>query len=211
VLSPVPGVFQDFSVSGGLQFSLDNEFKTSWEEVVNFANTNGWDVIPASQAFSLEPGKRVTLQGAIAVPATLSRGEPAIIDASLKLPDGTPFFFPIFVQVRPTLVVSQVFAGFAWNQASAWGDISQSFALDQADQVMVGRAPALTSAQEEKYWKGPTELSGKAKIAADEQNLFVYLEVQDANFKLPDKWPGVLKAYPSSSGGCFHRPSNLTV
>jgi hypothetical protein len=54
------------------------------------------------------------------------------------------------------------------------------------------RAPLLASLQEEQYWKGPNELSGEAKIAADGKDLFVYLQVKDANQRPPKEWPGVL-------------------
>ena len=187
--SPVIAVSQDGP--GGVQFTLVNKYQQPWTGGITFASAQGWTVTPAEQAFDLEPGKRAKIQAACTIPTGTKRGTYAV-EVSLKLPDGTPFAFPIPIAVRPTFVVSQAPAGFAWDQPSAWKDVPQSFKLDQTDQVTVGRTPLLASLQEEQYWKGPNELSGEARIASDDKDLFLYLEVKDANQREPEKWPGVL-------------------
>jgi len=187
--SPVIGITQDSS--GGFQFTLVNKHKQPWSGSIAFNSQQGWRIAPESQSFTLEPGKRSKVQAACTVPAGTKRGTYAV-DISLTLSDGTPFTFPIPINVHPKFVVSQVPTGFAWDQPSAWKDIESSFMMDQVDQVVVGRPPLLASLQEEKYWKGPAELSGKAKLASDEKSLFIYLEVTDANLRAPRTWPSVL-------------------
>lgn len=203
--SPVIGVTQD--AAGGFQFTLVNKYKQTWSGTLDFVSKEGWPVTPASQAFTLEPGKRIKVEAACTVPTGARRGAYAV-NTSLKLPDGTPFTFPVAVNVRPRFVVPPVPDGFAWDQPSAWKNVGPSFKLDQADQVAIGRPPELASLQEEKYWKGPAELSGEARLAADEKHFFVYLEVKDANQRAPKEWPGVVGSsveifldYRSAEGG----------
>jgi hypothetical protein len=187
--SPVIGITQD--ASGGFQFTLVNKNKQDWKGNIGFTTPQGWAITPASQPFALEPGKRVKIQAVCVVPIGTKRGAYAV-NASLKLPDGTPFTFPIAVNVLPRFVVPLVAGEFAWDKPSAWKQVNSSFKLDHPDQVVIGRPPELASLQEEKYWKGPAELSGQAKLAADEKHLYLYLEVRDANQRAPKEWPGVL-------------------
>ena len=187
--SPVIAVSQD--AKSGFQFTLVNKYKQAWTGSIRFANAQGWTVTPPEQSFDLEPGARTKIQAACTIPMGTKRGIYAV-DASLSLPDGTPFTFPVSIAVRPTFVVPPAPAGFAWNNPSAWKDMPLPLKLDQSEQVTIGRAPLLASLQEEQYWKGPNELSGEARLAADDKSLFVYLEVKDANQRPPKEWPGVL-------------------
>jgi hypothetical protein len=187
--SPVIAVSRD--ANSGFQFTLVNKYKQPWNGSIRFANAQGWTVTPSEQAFDLEPGARAKIQAACTIPTGTKRGSYAV-EASLNLPDGTPFAFPVSIAVRPTFVVPPAPSGFAWDDPSAWKEMPLALKLDQSDQVTVGRAPLLASLQEEQYWKGPNELSGEAKLAADGKDLFVYLEVKDANQRAPKEWPGVL-------------------
>ncbi|CAN5480812.1 hypothetical protein BH09VER1_BH09VER1_53710 [soil metagenome] len=188
---PSPVITVDQNASGGFQFTLVNIYPQPWSGTIIFSNASGWPTTPAVQTFALEPGKRVKLEGVCTIPKGTKRGV-YTVEASVKLPDGVPYSFPLSLAVRPTFVAQTVPLGFAWDQPSAWKSLPHSLSLDQPDQVVIGRPPALASLQEEKYWKGAAELSGIAKIAANDGDLFVYIEVTDANLRDPREWPGVL-------------------
>ncbi len=93
--------------------------------------------------------------------------------------------------MRPSVTIPNVAQTFAWDQPSSWQQVLPSFKLDQTEQVVAGRPPLLASLQEEKYWKGPAELSAEVRLASNPDDLLIYAEVQDANLKVPQVWPGV--------------------
>jgi len=186
--SPVISVTSD--ISGGFSFTLVNHYDLSWKGAVTFSNEKDWKTTPAEVAFSLEKNQRVSFQARCEIPAGTPKGTYSMT-ASLILPDGEPFVFPVAIQVRPTVVIARVAEGFDWRNPDRWkGQIP--LALDQADQVVVGQPPLLASLQEERFWKGSNELSAQARFASDGRSLFVYLIVTDANHRTPQKWPGVL-------------------
>ncbi len=190
--SPVIALSQQVSgSSAGFHFTVVNKYPQAWQGSVELAPPSGWKVTLDASDFSLDPGKRQVVNGTCEIPPGTKKGS-YTVEASLKLPDGTPFAFPISIDVRPTLTVPAVADNFSWDQASSWQDVKPSFKIDQTDQVMIGRPPLLASLQEEKDWKGPGELSGEVRLASNAQDLFVYIDVLDVNLNAPKIWPGVI-------------------
>ena len=189
--SPVVAIAQDFSSgSHGFRFTVVNTSEQRWKSSVELASPAGWQAALESPDFSLAPGERIVLSGSCTLPADMPKGSYAL-NAAMKLPDGTPFTFPISIDVRPSVTISNVTSDFAWDQMASWAQVGPALKIDQAAQVVVGRPPPLASLQEEKYWAGPQELSAEVRLAASPDALLIYLEAQDANFKLPAAWPGV--------------------
>lgn len=186
--SPVISVTSD--ISGGFSFTLVNHYDQSWKGEVTFSDEKGWKTTPAAVDFSLEKGQRASFQAWCEIPAGTPKGSYPMT-ASLILPDGEPFVFPVSIRVRPTVVIPRVAEGFDWRNPDGWKS-QPPLSLDQADQVVVGQPPLLSSLQEERFWKGSNELSAQARFASDGKSLFVYLVVTDANHRAPQKWPGVL-------------------
>ena len=193
-LLPSPVIALASEVSGtpsGFHFTVVNTYQKPWTGSVLLAPPSGWKVALDAQDFSLDPGGKVVIKGNCEIPTGIRKGS-YTIEASLKLPDGTPFTFPVQVNVRPTLLVPHVAETFVWDQTASWQQVQSLSKIDQTEQVVVGRPPTLASLQEEKYWKGPGELSADIRVASNAGAFYVYAEVQDANLKVPQTWPGVL-------------------
>jgi hypothetical protein len=189
--SPVLAVAQNPPGGGAFQFTLLNRGRDPWKGRVKLASAQGWEVTSESEEFSLAPGERATLHGQAKIPENVSPGS-YLVTAETQLADGTPFSFPITLDVRPRFVIAGVGADFAWNQPDAWEAVRPILRLDRPEQVVIGRSPLMASLQEEKYWKGPDELSARAAVAANEEALFIQAVVTDAHFRAPKPWPGVL-------------------
>ncbi len=189
--SPVMAVAQDLSgTRNGFHFTLVNTSTQPWQGSIALTGPDGWKVTLDPPAFSLQPGQRLAVKGACETPDGTKKGSYTVA-AKTTLPDGSPFEFPVGVDIRPSLTIPNVDAAFAWDQPSSWPAITPVAKIDQPDQVAVGRPPLLASLQEEKYWAGPQELSGEVRLASSPDNLLVHVEVQDANMKLSPSWPGV--------------------
>jgi len=189
--SPVIALAQDLSSDrNAFHFVVVNTSAQPWQGSIALNGPADWKVTLDPPAFSLAPGQRIAIKGACATPDGTKKGAYAV-DAKMTLPDGTPFEFPIGLDIRPSVTIANVEAGFAWNQPSAWTEISPAMKIDQPEQVAVGRSPLMASIQEEKYWAGPQELSAEVRLASSPDNLLVHVEVRDANMKLPSPWPGV--------------------
>jgi len=189
--SPIVGLAQDLSGSKiGFHFTVVNTSQQPWKGSVALAQPSGWKAILDAQDFSLAPGQRIVIKGDCDIPAGTKKGTYAL-DASMKLPDGTPFEFPVSLDVHPSVTIANVGSAFAWDQASSWEHVQPLLKIDQTEQVVAGRPPLLASLQEEKYWKGPEELSAEVRLASSPDALLVYAQVLDANMKVPQTWPGV--------------------
>lgn len=192
--SPVLNVVQTSPAgksAAGFKLTLVNRNAEDWAGNINFASPAGWTLSPAEKSFTLSPGGRSEIQVLCEYPPETARGSYPV-EASMMLPDGTPFTFPIVLGVRPAIALQNVPGDFAWDKPASWDKIPAAGKLDKADQVVIGKPPLLASLQEEKYWKSPAELSGETKLAYNEEALFVFAKVQDANFRVPAEWPGVL-------------------
>jgi hypothetical protein len=189
--SPVIALAQDLSSDRtGFHFVVVNTSTQPWQGSIALNGPMGWNVTLDPPAFSLAPGQRIAVKGTCATPDGTKKGS-YTVDAKMTLPDGTPFEFPIGMDIRPSVTIPSVDAAFAWNQPSSWASISPAMKIDQPEQVAVGRSPLMASIQEEKYWAGPQELSAEVRLASSPDNLLVHVEVRDANMKLSSAWPGV--------------------
>ncbi|WP_043587037.1 hypothetical protein [Geminisphaera colitermitum] len=174
-----------------------------WADRVEIPPQQGWRFEPATLAFNLAPGKRTQLAFTAIAPvasgATTNAGQRSfVIDAITRLSDGTRFTFPIVLEARPTARLSPLPASLSQTPTeasaaalAAWQPADGELRIDTPDQVAVGRPPKLTSIQEEQFWAGPAELSARVKLGYDRDGLLVYVDVTDANVRLPQRWPDV--------------------
>jgi len=171
------------------QFTLVNRGDRPWSGEVNFSSEGGWRFEPEKPAFSLPPQGRATLEVRCVPPQNVARGAHTIA-ASAPLPDGGTFEFPLGLVVRDRVAVAALPQPEPLDQL-AQGLPGAAIPIDQISQVAIGRAPGLASLQEEKYWKGPEELSATAQVGADEDGLVTLVRVRDAHPRAPSVWPGV--------------------
>ena len=189
--SPVIAIGSDIVAPGTLSFTLVNRGSADWAGRLDFAAPEGWRVDATDRSFRVPQGERAPIRVAYK-PAPGTPTGTHLIEARITLPGGEPFAFPIPVKIRPFFTVPAAASTFDWQSPAAWQAIQPTHDLAQPEQVVVGQAPPLASLQEERYWKGPRELSAKLRFAHDAKHLYLYAEVTDANFRLPARWPGVL-------------------
>lgn len=187
--SPVIGIAAD--ASGAFRFTLVNRYDKEWKGKLIFMPPEGWKVTPPETTFQMSAQARVPIQATCEFPQSTPRGS-YTIGATITLPEGDPFQFPIPIEVRPSLSIPHVEKGFSWRNIESWQSVKPDHAIDKLEQVVVGQPPLLASLQEEWFWKGPVELSANARFASDGADLFLYLEVTDSNRRPPSVWPGVL-------------------
>jgi hypothetical protein len=169
---------------------LQNVFDRSWAGVLKITDDDRWTVTSIEQKFAIEPGQQATLTFDVQPKPGVPRGRYPIF-VTTALPDGRPFIGCGEVAVTPSVQISQLPAGTPLAKMRDWTMPGGPLMLDRAEQVVVGRPPAMASLQEKQYWAGPSELSGSVKVAGDESGLIMYVEVVDANARLPKPWPGV--------------------
>lgn len=165
-----------------LRYTLLNQSAENWKGEIAYNAPEGW-TIKSATAFDLKPKERKTIEVASKVPPNTASGA-RLIEASLRLPDGHSFAFPITVAVRPSHTVPKVADLVALTK-------TKGLEIERPDQVVVGRPPEMASLQEDQYWKGPRELSGETWIGYTEEALLVKVRVHDAYARLPEPWPGV--------------------
>lgn len=190
--SPVLGLARSFSGTNEsqVQFTLVNREARPWAGAIQFASKDGIVFTPQKLEFALAPGARQTISTRCAPPPGLPRGvHPA--EAAMQLPDGSPFVFPLEIDVRPNFVVPRLPEDFSLASVAAWKPEAEPLLLNLPQQVVLGRSPNMTSLQEERYWKGPDELSGRVFTGYNAKGLFLRLEVRDKNQSPVEKWPGV--------------------
>lgn len=187
--SPVIGIAAD--VSGAFRFTLVNRYDKEWSGKLKFTPPRGWRVTPSEAAFHMNAQERAAIQAACEIPRATPRGS-YNVEATITLPEGDSFKFPIPMEVRPSLIIPRAAKTFAWRNIESWQSLKPVFAIDKPEQVVVGQPPLLASLQEERFWKGPAELSANARFASDGTALFLCLEVTDTNRRPPSVWPGVL-------------------
>lgn len=169
------------------RFTLVNRSDKPWKGTVTLSDSEGWTVTPAAPAYDLKPKGRTVIEIACAVPPGAKPGAHSL-EAAMILPDGNRFVFPLPLVVRPSVTVPFVPEGTAAANLASTGD---ALRLDRPEQVTVGRPPQMVSLQEEKYWKGPAELSGAVNAGATARGLLVRVQVRDSAPQLPAPWPGV--------------------
>lgn len=191
--SPVIGVRQVNRDDGGVQveFTLINRTDRKWTDRVELVSEHGWTFRPQSQVVAVEPRGRASFVFE-AVPPRQADRQTRTAEGRLRLPDGSPFSFPVGLVAKPVVALAALpdqVNRAAFERLSMGGG---RLRIDTPEQVTVGRSPQLTSIQEEQYWKGPAELSAEVKIGANRRGLYVYLDVTDAQPRQPEPWPGVL-------------------
>jgi hypothetical protein len=189
--SPVIAIAADVVAPGTLSFTLVNRGSTDWIGQMDFTAPEGWRIQVANKTFMVPTGERKAIRVAYESAPETTIGT-HIVEAHVTLPEGQPFAFPIPVKIRPFLTVPFAQAKFDWQKPSGWQAVGPVHDLSNPEQVVIGQAPLLASLQEERYWKGPSELSAKLRFAQDSEALYIYAEVTDANFQPPSRWPGVL-------------------
>ena len=190
--SPVIGCVQETEASGGktVKFTLVNRFDAKWAGAVSFSKSECGAFSPSKVEFSLEPGARTSVETKCDPPMGTARGI-HIVEAGTALPDGSPFVFPIEIDVRPSFAVNRLPDGFSLNDLGSWKPDGAEMPIDRPDQVAIGRPPKLSSLQEERYWKGSEELSAKVAAGYDARGFYSRVVVHDKNMGPLKKWPGV--------------------
>jgi hypothetical protein len=171
-------------------FALVNRYGKPWAGRVELAAPAGWQIEPATPGFDLASGARREVELQCTVPPLTPRGDHPV-EASLTLPDGNRFTFPIEVSVRPSFTAARLPPDVKLTDLGAWEMPGGALQLDRPEQVTMGRPPLLAALQEQKYWQGPAELSGRVKVGYNADGLLVYIRAHDANLRLPATWPGV--------------------
>ena len=210
VLSPSPvTAFETATGKSGetkIKFTLVNRFDVKWIGSVNFSGADGMKPTPARIEYSLDPGKRTTIETSFIPPPEMSKGV-HILEVATKLPDGAPFFFPVAADIRPSFAIPRLSDEFTLKGIKDWKPLDGEMKIDRPEQVAIGRSPDLTSWQEERYWQGPDELSAKVATGYNDKGFFARIKVHDKN-------KGPLKAWPGVEGSCveyffdFRSPSN---
>ena len=95
----------------------------------------------------------------------------------MELPGGGDFRYSVKLANRPAVKIGRT--------------PSLPLMLNRVEQAVVGRPPKLASLQEDYFWGGPDELSGEARLAYDDNALYLTVKVHDASLKAPEPWPGV--------------------
>lgn len=192
VPSPVLNVASAPLAGGGVEarFTLVNRSTRPWTGRVAFSAPAGWTLDPASRPFSLAPSERIDVSTTIAPPPDAGRRAHAV-EASFRLADGTPFSLPIPVELRSVFAVPALPGALSLRELADWAMPGGPLRLDQPEQAVIGRPPALTSIQGDHYWQGSAELSAIAKVGHDSRGLHVYVEATDAHARPPAPWPGV--------------------
>ncbi len=195
--SPVIGFERTPGTAGErkIKFTLVNRFDAKWTGSVTFASVEGMKITPAKFDFSLDPGGRQVVETVCAPPMGMSKGV-HVVDAATALPDGAPFVFPVEIDVRPSFTIEKLPNDFTLKDVSGWKPLSGELPIDKPEQVALGRPPELTSLQEERYWKGPDELSAKVATGYNDKGFFVRITVHDKN-------KGPLKTWPGVEGSCI--------
>ncbi|MFA6290347.1 MAG: hypothetical protein WC637_01125 [Victivallales bacterium] len=186
-----PGTASERKIS----FTLVNRFETKWTGAIEFASAEKMPITPAKVGFSVDPGARSKIETVCVPPQGMAKGI-HLIEAATKLPDGSQFVFPIEIDVRPSFTVGRVANEFSMKDIRDWKPQGGELAIDRPEQVAIGRPPELTSIQEERYWKGPNELSAKVATGYNDKGFFARIIVRDKN-------RGPLKTWPGVEGSCL--------
>ncbi len=173
-----------------IKFTLVNRYGVEWEGPVKFSDGEGLTFVPAKVNFSLDPGKRTNIQTVCTLPLGMARGV-HLAEVATKLPDGAPFVFPMEIDVRPGFTIPRLSSEFSLKEIREWKPLGEELVLDKLDQVAIGRPPKLTSLQEERYWKGPDELSARVATGFTDKGFFTRVTVHDKNEGALKQWPGV--------------------
>jgi len=197
-ISPSPVIGLERSFAGAterqVKFTLVNRSQAKWSGAVEFSSSEGIVFKPQKVEFTLEAGARQAVAAICAPPDGLSRGA-HVAEAATTLPDGSRFVFPLEVDVRPGFVVKRLPEDFSLQSLAAWKAGADALSIDRPEQVAIGRPPEMTSLQEERYWKGPDELSAKILSGCNSKGLFIRVDVRDRN-------KGPLKTWPGVEGSC---------
>ncbi|MFA6292599.1 MAG: hypothetical protein WC637_12495, partial [Victivallales bacterium] len=190
--SPVIGFERSGGKSGEtkIKFTLVNRFDSKWTGSVDFSSAKGMTPTPAKISFSLDPGARTTVETACLPAQGTPRGI-HLLEAETRLPDGAPFVFPVEIDVRPNFTIPRLPNEFSLKDMASWKPQGGEMMIDKPEQVAVGRPPELSSLQEERYWKGPDELSAKVATGYNDRGFFARINVRDKNKGPLKRWPGV--------------------
>ncbi|MFZ2657584.1 MAG: hypothetical protein WAX69_21800 [Victivallales bacterium] len=193
-LSPSPVIAFERTPGGAgerkISFTVVNRFETKWTGAVEFASVEKMPISPAKVEFAIEPGARCRVETVCTSTQGMAKGI-HLIDAATKLPDGTPFVFPIEIDVRPSFTAEKLPGEFSLKDIKDWKPQEGEMAIDKPEQVTIGRPPDLTSLQEERYWKGPDEFSAKVATGYNYKGFFARIIVHDKNRGPLKMWPGV--------------------
>jgi hypothetical protein len=173
-----------------ISFTLINRFKVKWTGAIEFGSVENMPISPAKIEFAIEPGARCKIETVCAPLKGMARGM-HLIEAETKLPDGIPFVFPIEIDVRPSFTIPRLPNEFSLKDIRDWKPQGEEMMIDRPEQVALGRPPELSSLQEERYWKGPDELSAKVATGYNGKGFFARIKVHDKNRGPLKMWPGV--------------------
>jgi len=181
--SPVEriAVAEPFAGKGKVCFTLVNRSDRNWTARIRCRDFANADVTPKQGVAEIPPNQRRDLEFVVAPGKNAPKEIPLVF--AVNLPGGGEYLCPVELNNKPELRIPR-FTG-NWNNVSA-------IALDRPEQAIVGRPTALASLQEDNFWGGPEELSGKLKLAFDDEALYITFEARDANLRAPSPWPGVI-------------------
>ncbi|MFZ2655168.1 MAG: hypothetical protein WAX69_09620 [Victivallales bacterium] len=193
-LSPSPVIAFERTPGGAgerkISFTLVNRFEAKWTGAIEFASAEKMPITPAKVEFAIEPGARCKVETVCTPTQGMAKGI-HLIEAATKLPDGSPFVFPIEIDVRPSFTAEKLPGEFSLKDIKDWKPKDGEMAIDRPEQVALGRPPELTSLQEERYWKGPEEFSAKVATGYNDKGFFARITVHDKNRGPLKMWPGV--------------------
>lgn len=173
-----------------LEFSLLNRGRDAWRGAVEVSLPDGWKLAGEAPSFNLAPLSRQSVPVRCKLPADVQPGAYSLT-CKINLANGRPFAFPVPVLLRPSHIIRELPAQSKPASLTVSNN-GATLAINTPDQVVLGRPPQLASLQEDKYWKGPSELAGLVTLGYTATHLLVRVDVQDTQPRLPDPWPGVM-------------------
>jgi len=191
--SPISDVIVDREANARflVSFDLINTFQEKWAGAVTFTPPKkGGAFDRTSVPFSLKPSQLVRIAVYFTPPKFGQYRH--INQVCVPLPGGAgDYEFSIPVAVRPTIMTAILPDTMTLEDMRGWEMPGGALEMNTPKQCKVGRSPDMASLQEEKYWKGPKELSGKVKVGYNDSGLYFYVEVLDTHPRLLPAWPGV--------------------
>lgn len=157
-------------------FTLLNRSDKAWNARIKAPSDRQFHITPAAASIEIAPKKRRNLTFQLE-PAQQPQQPEFHLPFAVELPGGGDFRYSVKLANRPAVKIGRT--------------PSQPLMLNRVEQAVVGRPPKLASLQEDYFWGGPDELSGEARLAYDDNALYLTVKVHDANLKAPEPWPGV--------------------
>lgn len=171
-----------------IQFKLTNYFNTTWTDTITFQTDNGAQLKTHRADISLESGESKVIENTLILPGKTTKTK-FIWGMFCKSPNGKKISFYKAINAKPKIMATKLRDGISLKEMV---DLDMpAKMINTNEQCQVGRPPKLSSLQEEQYWKGPDELSGKVKIGYNNEGVLISIKVKDQNARLSKNKIGV--------------------